>query len=117
VDIDSFSDVVPEVRKEVIPYAAAEPYVVSPEAVISQPADPVGEASAEFIRELELTIHKDEDPAANVPLVEVRESLPEGHDPSPSIAAFNKSFGTSHRGELLSVGCEVTKKGTAPPGF
>jgi hypothetical protein len=42
-------------------------------------------------------------------LVEVRESLPEGQDPSPSIAAFNKSFGTSHRGELLSVGCEVTK--------
>jgi hypothetical protein len=23
------------------------------------------------------------------------------------VAAFNKSFGTSHRGELLSVGCEV----------
>jgi hypothetical protein len=23
------------------------------------------------------------------------------------LAAFNKSFGTSHRGELLSVGCEV----------
>jgi hypothetical protein len=35
--------------------------------------------------------------------------LPEGQDPSPSIAAFNKSFGTSHRSELLSVGREVTK--------
>jgi hypothetical protein len=109
VDIDSFSDVGPEVRKEVIPDAAAEPSAAAPGAVISQPANPVGEASAEFIRELELTIHKDEDPVANVPLVEVRESVPEGQDPSPSVAAFNKSFGTSHRGELLSVGCEVTK--------
>jgi hypothetical protein len=117
VDIDSFSDAAPEVRKEVIPDATAEPSDVAPEAVISQPADPVGEASSEFIRGLELTIHKDEDPVANVPLVEVRESLPEGQDPSPSIAAFNKSFGTSHRGELLSVGCEVTKNRDAPPDF
>jgi hypothetical protein len=42
----------------------------------------------------------------NVPLVETREDLPEGQDPSPSIVAFNESFGTSYRGELLSVGCE-----------
>jgi hypothetical protein len=74
VDIDSFSDAVPEVRKEVSPDAAAEPSATAPEAVISQPDDPVGEASAEFVRELELTIHKDENPVANVPLVEVRVS-------------------------------------------
>jgi hypothetical protein len=109
VDIDSFSNAAPEVRNEVIPDATAEPSVVAPEVVISQSADPVGEASAEFVRELELTIRKDEDPVANVPLVEVRESLPEGQDPSPSIAAFNKSFGTSHRGELLSVVRKMTK--------
>jgi hypothetical protein len=115
VDIDSFSDAAPEVRKEIIPDATVEPSAAAPEAVISQPADPVGEASAEFIRELELTIHKDEDPVANVPLVEVRESVPEGQDPSPSIAAFNKSFGTSHRGELLNVGCEVTKNRDGTP--
>jgi hypothetical protein len=48
-------------------------------------------------------------------LVEVREVLPEGRDPSPSVAAFNKSFGTLYRGELLSVGCEVSRnKGGAP---
>jgi hypothetical protein len=48
-------------------------------------------------------------------LVEVREALPEGRDPSPSVAAFNKSFGTLHHGELLSVGCEVARnKGGAP---
>jgi hypothetical protein len=115
MDIDSFSDVAPEVRREVTPDAAAEPSAAAPEAAISQPADPVGEVSAEFVKELELTIRKDEDPATNVPLIEVRESLPEGQDPSPSIAAFNKSFGTSLRGELLSVGREVTKNRDGNP--
>jgi hypothetical protein len=48
-------------------------------------------------------------------LLETREDLPEGQDPSPSVAAFNKSFGTSHRGELLSVDCEVARnKGGEP---
>jgi hypothetical protein len=48
-------------------------------------------------------------------LVEVREVLPEGRDPSPSVAAFNTSFSTLYRGELLSVGCEVSRnKGGAP---
>jgi hypothetical protein len=48
-------------------------------------------------------------------LVEVHEALPEGQYPSPFVAALNKSFGTSHRGELLSVGCKVTKnKGGTP---
>jgi hypothetical protein len=117
VDIDSFSDAAPEVRKEVIPDAVAEPFAAAPKVVTSQPADPVGEASSEFVRELELTIHKDEDPVANVPLIEVRESLPEGQDPSPSIASFNKSFGTSHHGELLSVGHEVTKNRDGTPGL
>jgi hypothetical protein len=40
-------------------------------------------------------------------LLEIREKVPDGQAPSPSLAAFNKSFGTSHRGELLSVGFEV----------
>jgi hypothetical protein len=115
VDIDSFSDASPEVQKKVIPDAAAEPSGAALEAAITLPADPVEEASAEFIRELELAIHKDEGPVANVPLVEVRESVPEGQDPSPSVVAFNKSFGTSHRGELLSVGCEVTKNRDGTP--
>jgi hypothetical protein len=126
VDIESFSDAAIEVREEVILDAVAEPSAVAPEATmpqpaaapeatVPQPADPVGEASAEFIRELELTIHKDEDPVANVPLVEVREFVPEGQDPSPSVVAFNKSFGTSHHGDLLSVGCEVTKNRDGSP--
>jgi nucleoid-associated protein YgaU len=41
-------------------------------------------------------------------LVEVREVVPEDQAPSPSLAAFNKSFGMSHRGKLLSVGFETT---------
>jgi hypothetical protein len=40
----------------------------------------------------------------NPPLIETHEDLPEGQDPSPSMLAFNKSFGTSYREELLSVG-------------
>jgi hypothetical protein len=51
-----------------------------------------------------LNIHKGENPVQDVPLLETRGDVPEGQDPSPSIAAFNKSFGTSYRGELLSVG-------------
>jgi hypothetical protein len=48
-------------------------------------------------------------------LLETREDLPKGQDPSPSVAAFNKSFGTSHRGELLSLDCEVARnKGGEP---
>jgi hypothetical protein len=45
-------------------------------------------------------------------LVEVREVVPEDQTPSPSLAAFNKSFGTSHRGKLLSVGFETTGVGS-----
>jgi hypothetical protein len=72
-------------------------------------------ASAEFTRDLELTIHKGEDPVQDVLLLETREDLLEGQDPSPSVVAFNKSFGTSHHGELLSVCCEVARnRGGAP---
>jgi hypothetical protein len=44
-------------------------------------------------------------------LIETHEELPEGQDPSPSVAAFNKSFGTSHRDELLSVSREMVVAG------
>jgi hypothetical protein len=53
-----------------------------------------------------MIVHKGEDPAHVVPLVETRKNLLEDQDPSPSMIAFNKSFGTSYRGELLSVGYE-----------
>jgi hypothetical protein len=100
VDIGSFSDIVTEVQKEVVTAAADD-------AVEVAETRPSTEASSKFARELELTIHKGEDPVQDVPLVEIREDLLEGQDPSPSVAAFNKSFGTSYHGELLSVGYEV----------
>jgi hypothetical protein len=68
----------------------------------------VNEASPEFTKELEMTVHKSDDPAHEVPLVETHENLPEDQDPSPSMIAFNKSIGTSYQGELLSVGYEKT---------
>jgi hypothetical protein len=104
VDINSFSDAAPEVQKEVVPDAAVEPPVTATVVAIPQSVHPHDEASPEFTKELELTIHKGEDPVQGAPLLEIREEVPEGQAPSPSLAAFNKSFGTSHRGELLSVG-------------
>jgi hypothetical protein len=126
VDIDSFSDAAPEVRKEAVPAAAAETPVdvevtvpaqapaaaEAPTADISLSTLSRDEASPEFTKELELTIQKGEDPNEHAPLVEVREVVPEDQAHSPSLAAFNKSFGTSHRGELLCVGFETTGAGS-----
>jgi hypothetical protein len=105
MDVGSFSDVVPEVRKEIDMAAAAN------DVIEVAKARPSTEASSEFARELEMTIHKVEDPVQDVPLIENREDLPEGQDPSPSVVAFKKSFGTSYHGELLSVGSKVADVG------
>jgi hypothetical protein len=110
VDVGSFSDVATEVQKEVVTTAAAD-------AIEVAEARPSTEASPEFTRELELTIHKGEDPVQDVPLIEIREDLPGGQDSSPSVVAFNKSFGTSHRGELLSVGYEVASNKDGASGI
>jgi hypothetical protein len=115
VDIGSFSNVAEEVRKEVVSPAATEAPAADMNTAVRQSAHPQEEASPEFTRDLDLTIHKGNEPIQDVALLETREDLPEGQDPSPSVAAFNKSFGTSYRGELLSVGCEVARnKGGAP---
>jgi hypothetical protein len=122
MDVDSFSDAAPEVRKEAVPDAADEATVEAkitapaeapaaaevPAADISQAARSRDEASPEFAKELELTVQRGGNPTEHAPLVEVREVVPEDQTPSPSLAAFNKSFGTSHRGKLLSVGFETT---------
>jgi hypothetical protein len=106
VDIGSFSDIASEVQKEVVTIAAAA--TVAAEVVGARPST---EASPEFAKNLELTIHRGDDPLQNIPLIETSVNVPEGQDPSLSIAAFNKSFGTSYRGELLSVGYEVAGVG------
>jgi hypothetical protein len=62
-----------------------------------------------------MTIHRGGSPVQNAPFVETHEDLPEDQDPSPLMIAFNKSFGTFYRGELLSVGYEKadTRDGTS----
>jgi hypothetical protein len=100
VDIYCFSDVAAEATKEAEIAAAVE-------TTDPQPVHRQDKASPEFTKEIEMTVHQGEDPAPDVPFVETRENLPEDQDPSPSVAAFNKNFGTSYRGEWLSVGYEV----------
>jgi hypothetical protein len=126
VDVDSFSDAAPEVRKEAIPAAADESTIAAdvtapaeapaaakaPAADISLPTRSRNKASPEFTNELELTVQRGENPTKHAPLVEVWEVVPEDQAPSPSLAAFNKSFGTSYRGKLLSVGFETTGIGS-----
>jgi hypothetical protein len=103
VDVETFSDVVAEVQKEIsVPVVV----VTADEVADPRPSDPQDKASSEFIKELEMTVHRGESIVQNAPLVETREDLPEDQDPSPSMIAFNKSFGTSYRGEFLSVGYE-----------
>jgi hypothetical protein len=127
VDVDSFSDAAPEVRKEAEPAAADESIVaadvtappVSPAAAEAPAAEApaADQASSEFTKELELTIQRGENPTEHAPLVEVRETIPEDQAPSPSLATFNKSFGTSHRGKLLRVGFETTGVGSKTSKF
>jgi hypothetical protein len=111
VDIDSFSDAAPEIQKEVVSAVAAEPHAATLDTIISQPVRLQDESSPEFTKELELTVHRGENPIPDAPLVEIREDPLEGHVPSSSLAAFNKGFGTSYRGELLSVGCKAAGTG------
>jgi hypothetical protein len=121
VDIDSFSDVAPEVRQEASPAVAEKSAVAaevavhteSPAAAETPAADVTAadQVSSDFACDLERTIQRDGHSSENVPLVEVREVVPEDHAPSPSLAAFNKSFGTSYRGKLLRVGFETSGVG------
>jgi hypothetical protein len=111
MDVGSFSDVVAEVQKEVVSAATAETPAAAIDIVAPPSVHPQEEASPKFMKELGLTIHRGEDPIQDAPLFEIREDLPEGQAPSPSLAAFNKSFGTSYRGELLSVGCKAASIG------
>jgi hypothetical protein len=91
VDVDSFSDAAPEVRKEAEP-AAADESIVAADAIapVESPADaeapaaeapPADQASSEFTKEFELTIQRGENPTEHARLVEVRETVPEDQAP------------------------------------
>jgi hypothetical protein len=86
VDVDSFKDAAPEVRKDAVSSAADEitvdaeataPVEVpvpaeAPAADIPLPTCSRDEASPEFAMELELTIQRGENPTEQAPLVEGR---------------------------------------------
>jgi hypothetical protein len=89
VDIDSFSDAAPEVRKEAVLVVAAETTVAAeaiasveaPAADVSLPTRSRDDASPEFTKELELTVQRGEDPVERAALLEVREVVPEDQAP------------------------------------
>jgi hypothetical protein len=78
VVVGSFSYVVTEVHKEVVSAATAETPAVAVETVVPQSVHHQEEASPEFTKDLELTIHRGEDPVHDAPLFEIREDLPKG---------------------------------------
>jgi hypothetical protein len=97
VDVETFSDDVVEAQKDVTDSVATP----GAEGATSQVSSLKDKASPEFADDLERTVQRGDDPIDDLPLVETREELPEGQDPSPSVAAFSESFGTPFRGELL----------------
>jgi hypothetical protein len=68
MDVGSFSDVIFEVQKEIDMAAAMNDVIEVAEA------QPSTEVSSEFARELEMMIHKGEDPVHDVPLIETRKT-------------------------------------------
>jgi hypothetical protein len=99
VDAETFSDDVAEVQKDITDSVDA----TGAEGATSQVSALKDRASPEFTYDLEKTMQRSGDFVEDLPLVETHEELPEGQDPSLSVAAFNESFGTSFSGELLSV--------------
>jgi hypothetical protein len=125
VDVDSFSDAAPEVHKETVPAAANESIIAADVAAPLRPPLLLKPLLLMSLNPLSLGTKPPPNSPSNLSsrykagrillnmfLVEVREVVPEDQAPSPSLAAFNKSFGTSHRGKLLSVGFETTGVGS-----
>jgi hypothetical protein len=112
VDVENFSDDMTEVQMEVF---APITVVTADKVANPRPSDSQDQASPEFVKELEMTVHRGGNPVQNSPFVKTHEDLHEDQDPSPLMIAFNKSFGTFYRGELLSVGYEKvdTRDGTS----
>jgi hypothetical protein len=96
VDIDSFSDAAPEVRKEAVLVIAAEAPVAAveapaaaetiaaieaPAADVSLPTRSRDEASPEFTKELELTAQRGKDPVEHAPLLEFGKLFPKIRPP------------------------------------
>jgi hypothetical protein len=108
VDVETFLDDIADVQKGAIAPVAV---VVADKVADPRPSGSQDRASPEFVKELEMTVHREGIPVQNAPFVETHED----QDPSPSMTAFNKSFSMFHWGELLSVGYEKadTRDGTS----
>jgi hypothetical protein len=107
VDIESFSDGATGAEKTTTDSVV----IADAGGAAPHPSSPQDKASPEFTRDLEGTIQREENPVENFPMVETHEELPEGQDPSPSVAALNESVGMSYSGELLSVSHEMAVVG------
>jgi hypothetical protein len=107
VDIESFLDGVTGAEQSTTDSVV----ITDAGGAAPRPSSPQDEASPQFTWDLERTVQRNEDPIENLTMIETREEHLEGQDPSTSIAAFNESFGTSYRGELLSVGRETAATG------
>jgi hypothetical protein len=81
VDVETFSEDVLEVQATAIEPAAEA------EAGTSQPLASKDKASPEFTKDLKLTIQRGDDTVEIPSLIEKRDELPEGQDPSPSVIA------------------------------
>jgi hypothetical protein len=99
VDVETFLDIVPEARGT--PGDSAVP--AEAEAGFSQAPSTKDEASPKFAEDLERTVSKSGDLVEDPSLIGNHEEILDDQDPTPSVTAYNKSFGTSFRGELLSV--------------
>jgi hypothetical protein len=103
VDVETFSDIVPEAQETPVDSAvAAKAEVGCSHAPVTN-----DEASLKFAKDLKRTVSKGGDLVENPSLIGNCEEIPKDQDPAPSVTAYNKSFGTSFRGELLSVSSEV----------
>jgi hypothetical protein len=103
VDIETFSNALPEART-----ISEDPIIVASfEVEATKILIATGEASQKFTEELEHILDRSGGFLEDPPLIGNCEYIPETQDPSPEIVAYNTSFGTSFRGELLSVECPV----------
>jgi hypothetical protein len=104
VDVETFSDALPEAQD--IP---EDPITVASfEVVEAKTLATISEAPQKFSEELEHTVDRSDGSLEAPLLIGNRKAIPDDQDPSPEVAAYNASFGTSFRGELLSVECPVT---------
>jgi hypothetical protein len=113
VDVETFSDIFLEAQ------GAHEDSVVpaKAEAGSSQATASKDEASPKFTEDLESTVRKSGDLVENPSLIENHEEIPEDQDAAPSVTTYDESFGTSFRGELLSVSGEVVGADDGVPKF